>query len=121
MLAVLWIPFTLLAAFMQAWRNAFQKQLSKEVNVAGVTLARFIWASPLAALYLWALYLWQPAALPQLGGSFAGFVVGAALPHGLGITAGGSIANHATTAVVSFARPANTVGIVAKAKVNCIG
>lgn len=64
---------------MQAWRNAFQKQLSKEVKVAGVTLARFIWASPLAALYLWALYHWQPAPLPQLNASFAGFVVAAAL------------------------------------------
>ncbi|WP_019674201.1 DMT family transporter [Arsukibacterium perlucidum] len=76
---MLWIPFTLLAAFMQAWRNAFQKQLSKEVKVAGVTLARFIWASPLAAAYLWGLYQWQPAPLPQLSGSFTGFVVGAAL------------------------------------------
>ena len=64
---------------MQAWRNAFQKQLSKEVKVAGVTLARFIWASPLAALYLWGLYQWQPAALPQFNGSFALFIVAAAL------------------------------------------
>jgi len=76
---VLWIPFTLLAAFMQAWRNAFQKQLSKDVGVAGVTLARFIWASPLAALYLWALYQWQPVALPAFNGRFAGFIVAAAL------------------------------------------
>ena len=32
----LWIPFTLLAAFMQAMRNALQKQLSKDVPVLGV-------------------------------------------------------------------------------------
>lgn len=64
---------------MQAWRNAFQKQLSKEVKVAGVTLARFIWASPLAALYLWALYQWQPAPFPQVNGNFAGYIIGAAL------------------------------------------
>ncbi|WP_445767570.1 EamA family transporter [Rheinheimera sp.] len=76
---MLWIPFTLLAAFMQAWRNAFQKQLSKEVSVAGVTLARFIWASPLAALYVWGLYHWQPVATPEFGLDFAIFVVGAAL------------------------------------------
>ncbi|MEO3867009.1 DMT family transporter [Rheinheimera fenheensis] len=76
---MLWIPFTLLAAFMQAWRNAFQKQLSKEVSITGVTLARFIWASPLAALYLWGLYHWQPVAMPQLSAGFAGFVVAAAL------------------------------------------
>jgi drug/metabolite transporter (DMT)-like permease len=52
----LWIPFTIFAAFMQSWRNAFQNKLSKEVSTAGVTLARFIYASPLAALYLWGLY-----------------------------------------------------------------
>lgn len=53
---MLWIPFTLLAAFMQSWRNAFQKQLSTSVDAYGVTLARFICASPLAALYLFWLY-----------------------------------------------------------------
>ena len=52
---MLWIFFTLFAAFMQSWRNAFQSFLSKEVKVAGVTLARFIWASPLAAIYLGAI------------------------------------------------------------------
>lgn len=76
---MLWIPFTLLAAFMQAWRNAFQKKLSKDVSVAGVTLARFIWASPLAALYLYLLYKWQPVAIPEFSGHFAGFIVAAAL------------------------------------------
>ena len=76
---MLWIPFTLLAAFMQAWRNAFQKKLSKEVSVAGVTLARFIWASPLAAVYLWGLYQWQPVAIPKFNNTFAGFLIAAAL------------------------------------------
>ncbi len=37
----LWIPFTLLAAFMQAMRNALQKQSKKDVPVMGVTLAVF--------------------------------------------------------------------------------
>ncbi|MBY6186571.1 DMT family transporter [Marinobacter hydrocarbonoclasticus] len=75
----MWIAFTLLAAFMQAWRNAFQSQLSADVNVAGVTLARFLWAGPLAGLYLLSLYQWQPQSLPQFNGPFIGFVVGAAL------------------------------------------
>lgn len=64
---------------MQAWRNAFQKQLSKEVSVAGVTLARFLWASPLAAMYLGGLYQWQPVALPTLNHRFVLFIVGAAV------------------------------------------
>jgi len=75
----MWILFTLLAAFMQAWRNAFQKQLSAEVNVLGVTLARFLYASPLAACYLWLLYRDPLAPSAQLNGHFAFYVVAAAL------------------------------------------
>lgn len=59
-----WIVFTFIAAFSQAWRNAFQSQLSKTLNVTGVTLARFLWASPLALIYLVGLYQWQPTDMP---------------------------------------------------------
>jgi len=75
----MWILFTLLAASMQAVRNACQKELSKEVSVLGVTLARFIYASPLAAVYLLALYQYQAAALPVFSGSFAGYVLAASV------------------------------------------
>lgn len=73
----MWILLTLLAAFMQAWRNAFQSQLSKEVSVAGVTLARFIWAGPIAAVYLAGLNLWQDVGIPYFSGRFIGFILGA--------------------------------------------
>lgn len=77
---MLWIPFTLFAALMQAWRNAFQKQLSQDLGATSVTLARFILAGPLAGLYLWGLYLWQPdEALPQFSTLFFVYIVGAAL------------------------------------------
>ncbi|WP_108947280.1 DMT family transporter [Shewanella halifaxensis] len=72
-----WIFFTFLAAFMQAWRNAFQSQLSKEVNIAGVTLARFIWATPIAMAYLVGLYTWQPVGLPFITLKFTAYVLGA--------------------------------------------
>lgn len=75
----MWIYFTLLAAFSQAWRNAFQSKLSQDVNVVGVTLARFLWAGPIAALYLAGLYQFESASLPQFTVKFAVFVVGAAL------------------------------------------
>lgn len=55
-----WIFFTVMAAFMQAWRNAFQKQLSLTVDVYGVTLARFIFGLPFAIIYIFILYLQQP-------------------------------------------------------------
>ncbi|MCL1138365.1 DMT family transporter [Shewanella pneumatophori] len=72
-----WIFFTFLAAFMQAWRNAFQSQLSKDVNIAGVTLARFIWATPIAIAYLVGLYIWQPVGLPFITVKFSAYVLGA--------------------------------------------
>ena len=79
-LTVLWIPFTLFAALMQAWRNAFQKQLSQSLGATSVTLARFILAGPIAATYLWLLYRWQPQhPLPDFSVPFAGYIVGAAL------------------------------------------
>jgi drug/metabolite transporter (DMT)-like permease len=55
-----WVLFTLMAAFTQAWRNAFQKQLSNTVDSFGVTLSRFIFAFPLALIYLWWLYDVKP-------------------------------------------------------------
>lgn len=74
-----WILFTFLAAFMQSWRNAFQSHLASDVSTAGVTLARFLWASPLAALYLIALYRLQPAELPSFNTAFVKFVIGASV------------------------------------------
>ncbi len=62
-----WILFTLMAAFMQSWRNAFQKQLSATVDVYGVTLARFLFGFPLAVLYIFWLYQSHPI---QLHASF---------------------------------------------------
>lgn len=73
----LWIPFTLLAAFMQAMRNALQKQLSKDVPVMGVTLARFIYAGPLALLYLLGLYQWQDHQMPAFSVWFVFYIVAA--------------------------------------------
>lgn len=74
-----WIFFTFLAAFMQAWRNALQSKLSTHMSVAGVTLARFIVAGPIAGIYLYALYQYQPTTLPHFNNYFWGFIVGASV------------------------------------------
>ncbi|MBV1914736.1 MAG: DMT family transporter [Pseudomonadales bacterium] len=76
----MWISFTLLAAFMQSWRNAFQNQLSKQVSVTGVTLSRFLFATPLAGCYLATLYWWKPDTdLIQFNQQFVGYIIGASL------------------------------------------
>lgn len=71
---MIWILFTLLAAFSQAWRNAFQKQLSQTVDAYGVTLARFIFASPLSLVYLLTLYWISPNDLPQFSSRYWLFI-----------------------------------------------
>jgi len=75
----MWIWFTVLAAFMQALRNALQKQLSIDVPVMGVTLARFLYAGPLAALYLILLSQHFDSPLPTFTWQFSGYIIAAAL------------------------------------------
>lgn len=81
---VLWIPFTLLAALMQAIRNALQKQLSQDVSIAGVTFARFIWALPLAFCYFLALNFIQPQPWPSWQIMFFLLIIAIALAQILG-------------------------------------
>lgn len=76
---MLWVMCTVFATFMQAWRNAFQSQLGKEVKVSGVTLARFLWASPIALAYLGLLYLLQPQQIPHFNALFWSYACAAAL------------------------------------------
>ncbi|NMM41078.1 DMT family transporter [Pseudoalteromonas arctica] len=64
---------------MQAWRNALQSKLSNDMSVAGVTLSRFIVASPIAAIYLLSLYQYQPTAMPSFNVTFWGFIIGASV------------------------------------------
>ncbi|KXZ62672.1 DMT family transporter [Acinetobacter venetianus] len=59
-MAFTWILFTIMAAFMQAWRNAFQKQLSTSVDAYGTTLARFLFSPFFAFSYLAFLYVQKP-------------------------------------------------------------
>ncbi len=74
-----WIFFTCFAAFCQAWRNALQSRLSGKLTITSVTLSRFIGASPLALVYLLALYLLDPVAIPSFSLTSMGFILGAAV------------------------------------------
>tara|TARA_R110000744_G_scaffold63572_1_gene130790 strand:+ start:45037 stop:45936 length:900 start_codon:yes stop_codon:yes gene_type:complete len=75
----LWIPFTVMAAFMQSWRNAFQKRLSADVDTLGVTLARFMLAAPMAAFYAWLLFEHDKITIPTLNYRFYLIIVLAAI------------------------------------------
>ncbi|GHD44405.1 membrane protein [Thalassobaculum fulvum] len=48
----LWIPLTILGAFMQNLRSAVQKHLKGRLTTLGAAYVRFLYASPFALLYL---------------------------------------------------------------------
>ncbi|MFC0119257.1 multidrug transporter [Pseudoalteromonas xiamenensis] len=74
-----WVFFTFLAAFSQAWRNALQSKLSKHTSVAGVTLARFLFAGPLAVAYLIMLYHVDKAPILEPNSRFMTYVLSASI------------------------------------------
>jgi drug/metabolite transporter (DMT)-like permease len=53
----LWIPITIAAAFSQNVRSALQKHLKGVLSTSGATLARFVYAAPLAVLYAVGLHM----------------------------------------------------------------
>jgi drug/metabolite transporter (DMT)-like permease len=73
----LWIPITLAAAFCQNLRSALQKHLKGHLSTSGATFARFLFAAPLAALYVAGLHGFGGFPVPIFTTEFAGyFVVG---------------------------------------------
>jgi len=69
--APIWVPATLFAGALQAWRTAVQRRVSKEMSVNAAGLVRYLYGLPfafaIAASYQW---LVAPAAFPHLGGHF---------------------------------------------------
>ncbi len=76
---LLWVPFTLTAAFAQVLRNAVQSRLTARIGTVGGTQVRFVYGLPFAAILL-AIYLaFVPSSIPSipaeaLAWSFAGSV-----------------------------------------------
>ncbi len=69
-----WIFLTLGAVLFQTFRNAFQSKLGAKVNTSGVTLARFLFAPPIALVYLLGLYQFYSVSVPSFSMKFIGFV-----------------------------------------------
>ena len=71
----LWIPITLAAAFLQNLRSALQKHLKGGLSTAGATFCRFVYAVPLALVYVALLGEGYGFAWPTPNRSFALFAV----------------------------------------------
>jgi len=62
---VSWVFFTLGAVVLQTFRNALQSKLSANMSTSGVTLARFLFAPPIALVYLLLLYAVSEQNIPE--------------------------------------------------------
>lgn len=71
----LWIPITLFAAFMQNLRSSLQKYLKGQLSTSGATYSRFVYAMPLALLYVAGLVAWGGYDLPDISGRFLLFAL----------------------------------------------
>ena len=72
----LWIPLTIAAAFFQNIRSAMQKHLQGKLSTLGAAYVRFLYAWPIALLYLYAVVVIEGHPLP---GFSAGFLIYALL------------------------------------------
>ena len=61
----LWIPVTIAAGFFQNLRSAVQKQLKDSLSTLGAAYSRFLYALPIAFVYLAALLYFGDFPLPQ--------------------------------------------------------
>lgn len=71
----LWIPLTIAAAFFQNIRSAMQKHLQGKLSTLGVTYVRFVYAWPIALVYLFAVVTIEGHPLPSFNSSFLLYVL----------------------------------------------
>ncbi len=66
----LWIPLTIAAAFFQNIRSAMQKHLSGKLSTLGAAYVRFVYALPIAIVYLFTVVYLEALPLPALNAGF---------------------------------------------------
>ncbi len=65
-----WIPITIFAAFMQNLRSALQKHIKSHLSTGGASYVRFLYAWPLALLYLWGVHVYGGYPIPGINWLF---------------------------------------------------
>jgi drug/metabolite transporter (DMT)-like permease len=81
---MLWLPATLLAGLLQAWRTAVQARVRDTLSVNAAGLVRYLYGLPVAILLL-SLYAGHVGqGMPDLGGRFPLWTIAAGLAQLLG-------------------------------------
>ena len=66
----IWLPATLVAGAMQAWRTAVQRRVSDSLSLNGAGLVRYLYGIPFALVLIAAYRLLFPGPLPALHPAF---------------------------------------------------
>jgi drug/metabolite transporter (DMT)-like permease len=72
----LWIPLTIAAAFIQNIRSAMQKHLKGKLSTLGAAYVRFVYAVPIALLYLVIVLQLEAAPVPAVDARFLFYALG---------------------------------------------
>lgn len=67
---MIWLPATLLAALLQAWRTAVQQRVRSELSVNGAGLVRYLYGLPVCIALLTIYLAWTDAAPALVHGAF---------------------------------------------------
>ncbi len=71
----LWIPITIVAAFLQNIRSTVQRQLKGRLGAAGATIVRFLYGIPVATAIVLALHFGFGHSLPEPNAQFVFWVI----------------------------------------------
>lgn len=75
----IWLPATLAAGGLQAWRTAVQRRVSHSLSINAAGLVRYLYGIPFALLMLGAYSLAFPAPMPGLSPLFLPFCIAGGL------------------------------------------
>ena len=75
----LWLPATLIAGAVQAWRTAVQRRVSHSLSINAAGLVRYLYGIPFTLMLLGGYRLLVPAPLPTIGPLFLLFCVAGGL------------------------------------------
>jgi drug/metabolite transporter (DMT)-like permease len=85
-LSAVWLPASLLAGLLQAWRTALQQRLRAELSVNGSGLVRYAYGAPVALVLVAGYLAARGLALPAIDATFVGWAAAAGLAQVVGTT-----------------------------------
>jgi drug/metabolite transporter (DMT)-like permease len=74
-----WVPITILAAGLQAGRNAIQHHLSDKLGTGGATQVRFLYGFPVAVFLTFLILVLSNSKIPTIDSQFLLFIAGGAI------------------------------------------